>query len=100
MGVIGQLVLHDSHLHGLPHGTTLRLVPGAMVGRHPDSEVMLDDAFVSAHHAQFTLEDDGWWVVDLNTKNGTFVNGKAITIPTRLNAGDLLRFGRVRANFS
>ena len=98
--VSGQLALLDPHLYDLPSGTTFALNPGATVGRHPDSAILLDDAFVSSHHARFMRESDGWWLTDLGTKNGTFVNGAAIHAPTRLNPGDVLRFGRVRASFT
>jgi hypothetical protein len=90
----------DPQLYGLPRGANFALRPGAMVGRHPDSEILLDDAFVSAHHAEITRNDDGWWITDLDTKNGTFVNGTPIKAPTRLKTGDVLRFGRVRASFA
>ena len=81
-------------------GTTDSLRPGTTIGRHPDSAIQLDDAFVSAHHTQISREADGWWITDLGTKNGTFVNGATIKTPTRLKTGDVLRFVRVRASFA
>jgi serine/threonine protein kinase len=90
----------DSQLYGLPRGASFSLRPGTTIGRHPDSAILLDDAFVSAHHAQVSHEDDAWWITDLGTKNGTFVNGTPIKAPTRLKTGDVLRFGRVRASFA
>jgi hypothetical protein len=95
-----RLSILDPQLYGLPRGASFMLRPGATIGRHPDCAVLIDDAFVSAHHAQFSCEDDGWWITDLNTKNGTFVNGSPIKAPTRLKTGDVLRLGRVRASFA
>lgn len=95
-----RLAVLDPHLYGLPRDASFALRQGTTIGRHPDSVIMLDDAFVSAHHAQISREDDGWWITDLSTKNGTFVNGAPIKAPTRLKRGDVLRFGRVRASFA
>ena len=46
-----------------------------------------DDHYISAHHAQLARQVDGWWVTDLGTTNGTFVNGVRVTAPTLINAG-------------
>jgi hypothetical protein len=96
----GQLAILDPHRYGLPRGARFALLPSATIGRHPNSTIPLDDHYVSAHHAQLTREEDGWWVTDLGTKNGTFVNEVRVKGPTRLNPGDTLRFGRVRATFA
>jgi hypothetical protein len=90
----------DPQLYGLPRNASFSLRSGSTIGRHPDSAILLDDAFVSAHHAEISREDDAWWITDLGTKNGTFVNGTPIKAPTRLKTGDVLRFGRVRASFA
>lgn len=95
-----RIAILDSQLYGLPRGASFTLRQGTTIGRHPDSAILLDDAFVSAHHAQISREADGWWIADLDTKNGTFVNGAPIKTPTRLKTGDVLRFGRVRASFA
>ncbi len=97
---IARISVLDPQLYGLPRGASFALRQGTPLGRHPDSAILLDDAFVSAHHAQISHEADGWWITDLGTKNGTFVNGAPIKAPTRLKTGDVLRFGRVRASFA
>jgi serine/threonine protein kinase len=97
---LGQLAILDPHRYGLPHGASFALLPSATIGRHPNSSIPLEDHYVSAHHAQLTREDDGWWIIDLGTKNGTFVNEIRVSSPTRLSPGDSLRFGRVRATFA
>lgn len=97
---LGQLAILDPQRYGLPRGASFALLPSATIGRHPNSTIPLDDSYVSAHHAQLTQEADGWWVTDLGTKNGTFVNDVRVKSPTRLTPGDTLRFGRVRANFA
>ena len=94
-----QLVIVDPHHFGLPDGATFSLQPGAVVGRHPDCAVCLNDHFVSAKHAQLTEDAGDWFVTDQGTTNGTYVNGKRTTGPTLLTAGDRVRFGRVQAQF-
>ncbi len=63
------------------------------VGRRADQDVVLDDAGISAIHAQLVCEDGGWKVVNLLSSNGTFVNGKKIAISS-VNNGDRVRFGK------
>ncbi len=57
-------------------------------------------ADISAEHARLTREGGRWWVTDLGTTNGTFVNGVRVERPTRLMAGDEVRFGRVRSRLA
>jgi hypothetical protein len=49
-----------------------------VVGREPDSPVHIDDRRVSRRHAQFFPEQGGWWVEDLASSNGTFVDGARV----------------------
>jgi pSer/pThr/pTyr-binding forkhead associated (FHA) protein len=71
-----------------------------LVGRRSGVDVELADSFVSAEHARLTQEGGRWWVTDLGTTNGTFVNGARIDRPTPLKAGDEVRFARVRARLA
>ncbi len=65
----------------------------ALAGRLPDMDIFLDDTFVSAKHALFEVNDDGLWVEDLRSTNGTAVNGRSISEPTRLQMGDRIAVG-------
>jgi hypothetical protein len=97
---LGKLAVLEPQRFGLPHGVTFMLGREATVGRHPNSAIRIDDHYISAHHAQLVRQVDGWWVTDLGTTNGTFVNGVRVTAPTLINVGDVIRFGRVRASFA
>ncbi|MCP4190705.1 MAG: FHA domain-containing protein [Planctomycetaceae bacterium] len=58
-----------------------------LVGRRESCDIRLRFANVSAHHCQFTLRDGYWFVQDLNSRNGTKINGKRIT-EKRVDPGD------------
>lgn len=65
------------------------------IGRHPDNNVVINDPVVGRHHLQITQHDDGHFsVLDLNSKNGTYVNGKRIYGEVRLSQNDEIQIGR------
>ncbi len=69
--------------------------PRVRIGRSRDNDVMLaerEGARSSAHHAEARYEDGAWWLVDLHSTNGTFVNGTRID-RQRLRRGDRLTLG-------
>ena len=49
----------------------------AILGRHPDCDIVLDAGAVSRQHAQIRVIDGEYFVEDLHSRNGTFVNGEA-----------------------
>lgn len=61
----------------------------ATVGRADDCDIQFDDAKVSRHHARLRLNaDSGWTIEDLKSRNGTSVNGEALTARRVLEVGD------------
>ncbi len=66
------------------------------VGRHPDSDIFLDDITVSRRHATFTRTDDGHTVADLGSLNGTYVNRDRIDGEIALAGGDEVQIGKYR----
>lgn len=74
--------------------TTGRLV----IGRLPSCEISLNDQNASRQHAEFVWRDDGWWIVDLDSTNGTFLNGSLVK-ERRLNYGDRIQIGSSRLEF-
>jgi pSer/pThr/pTyr-binding forkhead associated (FHA) protein len=84
-----------------PHSATFRLPPGSVktIGRSTGAEFMLDAPLVSRLHCQLSATNEAIQVKDLDSTNGTFVNGKRITSAT-LRAGDVLKVGRVDLRIS
>lgn len=73
--------------------------PLAQVGRGASNEVRLTDESVSEVHAKLQRRDDGWYVVDMNSTNGTYVGGSRVTGERRLDGTPDVRFGGVKLRF-
>ncbi len=77
----------------------LRLRPVTALGRAEDNTLVLDDPFVSAHHALVLWREERWWLEDLESHNGTFLNGERLTAARPLTSGDRIRLGETRLRF-
>jgi pSer/pThr/pTyr-binding forkhead associated (FHA) protein len=66
------------------------------VGRHPDSDIFLDDISVSRRHGTFTRSGRGYAVTDLGSLNGTYVNRDRIDGEVSLSGGDEVQIGKYR----
>ena len=62
------------------------------IGRTAGNEIPLDHHGISREHAVITHEKPGYYITDLGSRNGTYVNGRPISEKTKLANGDLLRF--------
>ncbi len=101
-----------SGVEGLPQGSALLVVkrgPNAgsrflldqavtSAGRHPDSDIFLDDVTVSRRHAEFRLENAEFQVVDVGSLNGTYVNREPVDSAVLAN-GDEVQIGKFRLVF-
>ena len=67
-------------------------------GRHPDSDIFLDDVTVSRRHAEFRLGDNEFQVVDVGSLNGTYVNREPVDSAVLAN-GDEVQIGKFRLVF-
>ena len=70
-----------------------------VVGRGTMTDIVIIDPTISRRHAMVALADDRYVVSDLQSGNGTRVNGMAIHEPTPLRDGDEVQFGNIRADF-
>ena len=84
-----QIFLPDGRevTHDLPEEKTT-------VGRLPENMLQVDDASVSSRHAEILFENNSWFIRDIGSTNGTYLNGAKIE-HALLNHGDELRFGSV-----
>lgn len=75
---------------------TFRVSPGSIrtVGRAPIADLILDAALVSRIHCRLEANDETLEVIDLESTNGVFVNGKRVS-RAHLIPGDRLKVGRV-----
>ena len=67
-------------------------------GRHPESDIFLDDVTVSRRHAEFRLNDGTFEVVDVGSLNGTYVNREPRNSQV-LSIGDEIQIGKFRLVF-
>ena len=72
--------------------------PTPSAGRHPDSDIFLDDVTVSRRHAEFRLGDNEFQVVDVGSLNGTYVNREPVDTAA-LSNGDEVQIGKFRLVF-
>ncbi|GAB39942.1 FHA domain-containing protein [Gordonia sp. w5E2] len=72
--------------------------PTTSAGRHPDSDIFLDDVTVSRRHAEFRLGDNEFQVVDVGSLNGTYVNREPVD-SAALSNGDEVQIGKFRLVF-
>jgi diguanylate cyclase (GGDEF)-like protein len=93
-GPTGEACLVNLHPPGPDIGRRIPLVNSQyIVGRDNDAGLVVSRSSVSRSHARLFIDDDGnWWVEDLNSTNGTFVNETRIRAQ-QLNDSDQVRFG-------
>ena len=70
-----------------------------VIGRAPDCDVAVRDILLSRRHCRVEEAADGWKLVDLGSKNGTFLNGQKLCAPHRLEGYDVVQIGRARIVF-
>ncbi len=99
----------EAAVDALPRGSALLVVlrgpsagsrflldtPEVTAGRHPDSDIFLDDVTVSRRHAVFRRSPDGYVVADVGSLNGTYVNRDRID-EILLSGGDEVQIGKYR----
>jgi pSer/pThr/pTyr-binding forkhead associated (FHA) protein len=68
------------------------------IGRSKDNDIVLDHLSVSRHHAEVRREDDNWVIADLESANGTYVNGQRITTVPLYHA-DTITVGKHHMHF-
>jgi phosphoserine phosphatase RsbU/P len=78
---------------GEPFQRTLPGMAPVVVGRSSEVDLMVPDRMLSRRHARLFLDGCDWFVEDLGSHNGTFLNGARVQSPTRMKDGDVLALG-------
>lgn len=77
-------------------GVRIPLTAEVTIGRSADSDLTIADDFVSSRHARIEPSGRGPMLEDLDSTNGTVVNGKTVGYPVTLRGGDLIEMGTVK----
>jgi pSer/pThr/pTyr-binding forkhead associated (FHA) protein len=73
---------------------TVPLKDSLTVGRAATCDLVLRDTYVSNVHARIFSRDGGWWLEDLGSTNGTYINRSRVAVPTAIGPGDEVRMGK------
>ena len=90
-------------LHGADGTTKIPLISGSSwtLGRSSENDIPLSDKCASRSHAMFQLVgENNYFLIDLGSRNGSFVNGRRVTIPVNLKSGDHIILGETEIDFS
>jgi pSer/pThr/pTyr-binding forkhead associated (FHA) protein len=88
-------------MQGEPAGRRYRYAgPEIILGRDPTCNLRLENKTISARHARLSHHHGQWWVEDLHSTNGTFLNSETVSEPVVVASGDCLRCGDVEFEIS
>jgi pSer/pThr/pTyr-binding forkhead associated (FHA) protein len=90
------LLFLDAAAGGPAAGDVVPVTGTTTIGRAEDNGVVIEDEFISAHHAILRRERGAWWLSDAGSTNGTWANDRKVERPVVVNVGDTMRFGRLR----
>jgi hypothetical protein len=71
----------------------VKLLGTVQIGRADACHIKLPDTYVSQFHARIFPQDGSWFVEDLGSTNGTFLNQRKVTAPSEVRSGDQVRIG-------
>lgn len=80
-------------------GARYNLSEHVVIGRAPGSNIMLEDTYASQQHTRIYGDNGSFYVEDLGSTNGTYVNGRKISYPLELRSGDRIKIGKTVFEF-
>ncbi len=72
--------------------------PDVVIGRDPHCDCPISNDTISARHARLSFHHNQWWLEDLLSTNGTYINQERVDVPTVIITGDEIRCGQVNLN--
>ena len=96
-GLPGSVTIADGPQAGV--GATLTSEP-VVIGRGSDCQIRLDDDYSSTRHSRVFMSEGEWWVEDLGSTNGTYLDGQRVTRPVPAEIGGSIRIGRTTLNIA
>lgn len=92
----------DSVSYLMFNNSKVKLVAKILIGRSVDNDIVIDSKLASRRHALIQKIKDDYFIKDVNSTNGTFVNGKKIPAEkyVKLTAGDIITIGNVNLAIS
>lgn len=95
----GHTPAHVTIEQGKERGRRVALRPVTGIGRASSNALVVNDLFASTNHAIILWRENLWWLEDLSSHNGTYLNGERVVQPLPLNSGDLIRIGETVLRF-
>ncbi len=92
----GRLVILASPSGEPPAGHSFALDVVTPIGRDVNNAIVVEDPFASADHAVLTFRGRSWYLEDLGSTNGTYINGRPVAGVAPIGFGDELQIGEVR----
>ena len=88
-------VINPGQDQRIRQGNSIPLKSTTFLGAGVENDIVLGDGYISARHARLTWDGSAWWVEDLNSSNGTRLNGTVCPplIPIRVGPGARLELG-------
>ena len=74
--------------------------PEIVIGRDPTCDLLFDQETISLRHCKLFYQNKQWWVVDINSTNGTYLNNSLVESATVLTDDDTLRLGTINIEVS
>ena len=93
---LGRLIVIESPGGDPAEGRSFDLDAITTLGRDVNNAIVIEDPFASSDHAILTYRGRSWYVEDLDSRNGTYLNGRQIETVSPLGYGDEMSIGQVR----
>jgi predicted component of type VI protein secretion system len=78
-------------------GSTLQLLPETSLGAESENDIVLSDPYVSGYHARLHWDGASWWIEDLGSRNGTYINQRPCPprVPQAVPSGVNIQMGDI-----